>query len=32
MLSARQQFVVNNRGGTGGRLGTRQIAKSAPDR
>jgi tripartite-type tricarboxylate transporter receptor subunit TctC len=26
-----QQFVVDNRGGAGGTLGTRQVAKSAPD-
>lgn len=26
-----QQFVVDNRGGAGGTLGTRQAAKSAPD-
>jgi len=26
-----QQFVVENRGGAGGTLGTRQVAKSAPD-
>jgi tripartite-type tricarboxylate transporter receptor subunit TctC len=25
------QFVVDNRGGAGGTLGTRQVAKSAPD-
>jgi tripartite-type tricarboxylate transporter receptor subunit TctC len=27
----RQQFVVDNRGGAGGTLGTRQVARSAPD-
>jgi tripartite-type tricarboxylate transporter receptor subunit TctC len=26
-----QQFIVDNRGGGGGTLGTRQVAKSAPD-
>jgi len=26
-----QQFVVDNRGGAGGTLGTRQVAKSTPD-
>jgi tripartite-type tricarboxylate transporter receptor subunit TctC len=26
-----QQFVVDNRGGAGGTLGTRQVARSAPD-
>jgi len=26
-----QQFVVDNRGGAGGTLGTRQVAKSVPD-
>jgi tripartite-type tricarboxylate transporter receptor subunit TctC len=26
-----QQFVVDNRGGAGGMLGTRQVAKSTPD-
>src|SRR5437899_4430843 len=26
-----QQFVVDNRGGAGGTLGMRQVAKSAPD-
>jgi tripartite-type tricarboxylate transporter receptor subunit TctC len=26
-----QQFIVDNRGGAGGTLGTRQVAKSAPD-
>jgi tripartite-type tricarboxylate transporter receptor subunit TctC len=26
-----QQFVVDNRGGAGGMVGTRQVAKSAPD-
>src|SRR5262249_40878298 len=26
-----QQFVVDNRAGAGGALGTRQVAKSAPD-
>ena len=26
-----QQFVVDNRGGAGGTLGTRQVAKGAPD-
>jgi tripartite-type tricarboxylate transporter receptor subunit TctC len=26
-----QQFVVDHRGGAGGTLGTRQVAKSAPD-
>ena len=26
-----QQFVVDNRGGAGGTLGTRQVAKSSPD-
>jgi tripartite-type tricarboxylate transporter receptor subunit TctC len=27
----KQQFIVDNRGGAGGTLGTRQVAKSAPD-
>ena len=26
-----QQFVIDNRGGAGGTIGTRQVAKSAPD-
>ena len=26
-----QQFIIDNRGGAGGTIGTRQVAKSAPD-